>query len=123
MRFVSRIVATALIFVFSLTCGKDSKPATRPEDQGQAVTLQYQNYYYHMGSYWNCIRLTLDDNPVERCGLGTQAMSIWVRSYQWRLYIIDMRQVPETYIPVASGTVQIDRNITCIVNGNTITWE
>ena len=123
MRFVRRIVAATLILVFSLSCGKDSHPATRPEDQGQAVTLQYQSYYYHMGGYWGCIRLTLDDNPIERCGLGTNSTSLWKREYHWILYVIDTRQEQETYIPVANGMINVDRGITCVINGNNITWR
>jgi len=123
MRFVWRIVATASILLFSLSCGKDSHGPTRPEDQGQAVTLQYQNYYYHMGGYWPCIRLSLDNNPIERCSLGSNSTSLWKREYHWILYVIDTRQEQETYIPVANGMVNIEHGMTCVINGNNITWQ
>lgn len=123
MRLVSSVVLAAIIVLLSLSCGKDSHSPTRPEDQGFAVSLQYQNYYNHMGYNWGCIRLTLDDNNIDRCGLGIQSSSLWTREYNWTLYVIDTRQEVDTYIRVQSGTIQVDRNITCYVNGNNVTWH
>jgi hypothetical protein len=123
MRFVWHIVAAASILLFSLSCSKDSHPPTRPEDVGQAVTLDYRSYYYHMGYYWNCIRLSLDDNPIERCELGSNSISLWKREYHWVLYIIDTRQEVETYIPVANGMVTVDREVTCVIQGNNVNWQ
>jgi hypothetical protein len=107
-----------------LSCGKDkSSNPLRPEDQGIAVTLQYQNYYNYQGYRPYCIRLTLDGNPIDVCDLGARSSSFWTRSYQWRLLIVDTRQQPETYIPVQQGSVTVDHNVTCKVSGNTVTWQ
>ena len=123
MRFVRRIVTVLFVLTFIFSCGKDSKNPTRPEDQGQAVTLDYRGYYYHMGSYWNCIRLSLDDNPIERCSLGANSTSLWKREYHWILYVIDSRQQPEILIPVANGMINVDRSVTCIIDGNNVNWQ
>ncbi len=125
LKTLTRTILTfSIIALLALSCGKD-KAATpeRPEDQGNAVTLQYQNYYYYQGYGWGCLRLTLDDNRMDLCGLGSRSASFWTRDYNWRLYIIDTRQQPETYIPVQQGTIHIDRNMTFVVNGNSVTWQ
>ena len=123
MRLIRRISAALFLLTVGLSCGKDSAPPTRPEDLGQAVTLDYRNYYYHMGYYWECIRLSLDDNPVERCTVGTSSISLWKREYHWILYVIDTRQEVETYIPVANGMITVDRGVTCIIESNNINWQ
>jgi hypothetical protein len=120
-----RIISAVLLIVLTvLSCGKKKTTTpTRPEDQGNAVTLQYQSYYIHLGYGWGCVRLTLDDVPIDLCGLGTRAASFWTRDYHWRLFLIDTRYQPETYIPVQEGTVSVNRNITCLVDHNTVTWR
>jgi hypothetical protein len=111
-----------VLFAIMFSCGKDSKNPTRPEDQGYAVTLRYRSYYPHMGYYWGCIRLNIDNNHIDKCELGMISSNFWTRQYTWTLYVLDTRQEVETYIQVATGTVLLDRNKTCDINGSTITW-
>lgn len=123
MRFVRRIAAVLFILTFTLSCGKSSHPPTRPEDQGQAVTIQYDSYYLFRGTYWYCVRLSLDDNPIDRCSLGSSSASLWKREYHWILYVIETQQGHESYIPVANGMINVDRSVTCVINGNNVNWQ
>jgi len=117
MRMFSVMGAALLtVALFACSCGKDKATSSPP---AYAVTLRYQSYYYP----WFCIRLNLGTISIDRCDLGDHGASQNGGDYEWRLFGIDRSEPEERYIPLQSGTLHLDRNITCVVNGATVTWR
>ncbi len=116
------------IFLASVTlmvaCGEhESSIPIGPQDQGIILTLNYQNYAYTGSHSWHCIRLMMDDNPLDQCDLGENSQNLGAGTYTWQLYAVSDMRMRSTNFQIATGTVTLDRNKTCIVDSNTITWR
>jgi hypothetical protein len=107
-----------------LACSDDkSSLPTGPQDQGISLTLIYQNYAYTGSHSWHCIRLMMDDHPLDQCDLGESSQNLGARTYAWQLYAISDMRMRSTNFQMATGTVTLDRNRVCIVDSNTVTWR
>jgi hypothetical protein len=95
---------------------KDDKPSA-PAHQAYAVTLRYQNYYM-----WFCIHLTVGATAIERCSLGDNGGTEFGGVHEWRLYGIDNSVQPERLVFMQGGSVDITKNMTCVVDGPNIRW-
>jgi len=116
MRMLSSVGAPLIVAFLVCSCGKD-KATSSPPPQAYAVTLRYQSYWMYQ-----CIRLNVGSISIDRCNLGDHASSQFGGDHEWHLYGIDSSQQPERYIPLQSGTVHLDRNMTCVVNYGNVTW-
>jgi len=114
--FSAKIMAALFISMFILSCGKD-KP-TEPPPSAHAVSLQYRNYFPVGNSY--CLRLVVGVQPLNRCGLGIQSISVWDGDYECKLYIVNDSGALTL---LASSPLHLDRNFTCIVDGANIYWQ
>jgi len=96
-------------------CGKDKPDA--PPEPAYVITLLYNSY----NSFF-CIHLKVGGMALERCSLGDVAGTEFGGDHEWRLYGIDRSVQPELLILLATGTVTIDRNLTCVVRGIDVDW-
>jgi hypothetical protein len=105
-------------------CGEQqSSIPIGPQDHGITLTLRYQNYAYTGSHSWHCIRLMMNDNPVDQCDLGENSQNFGAKTYTWQLYAVSDMRMRSTNFQIATGTVTLDRNRVCIVDSNTVTWR
>ncbi len=117
----------AILFIgvtLMLACGEQkSSIPIGPQGESVVLTLMYQNYAHTGSQPWQCIRLMMDDNPLDQCDLGENFRNLGTRTYTWQLYVVSDMRMRTTYFQIATGTVTLDRNKICIVDGNTVTWQ